>query len=97
MIEEVPLSAFSIRPGATYVYTGEKPDGCAGHHYKVHKIVLYVPVYSKLVLVEALSGQDKGLWFVCSPANFATRYKLLEGENHAETTNKGNGPEGETK
>ncbi len=75
------LDPLTIHEGADYVYIGEKPEGCAGHFYRAHRVVLHIPVYQKLVLVECLSGQDKGLWFVCSLANFSCRYKLAEGQN----------------
>jgi len=66
-----------ITPGEVYVYTNAIPAGCAGHHYRAHRFVLDVPSYQQKVLVEALSGKDKGLWFVCSVANFRVRYVPL--------------------
>lgn len=68
-----------IVPGL-YEYASEKPEGCRGHHYRVHRSVLSVPTYQHMVLVEALDGPDTGLWFVCSLANFAPRYRLLEAQ-----------------
>lgn len=61
--------------GETYIYTGLFPKGAAGHRYKLHRLVLDVPSYQRKVLVEALSGKDKGLWFVCSINNFSRRYR----------------------
>ncbi len=66
----------TIIAGAEYVYLSNLPVGCEGHRYKVHRFILDVPSYQQKVLVEALSGNDKGLWFACSPANFVRRYKL---------------------
>jgi hypothetical protein len=72
-----------IRVGAAYTYTSPIPAGCIGRRYKVHKFCLSVPSYQIQVLVEAMDGKDKGLSFVCSPANFALRYApigtVLEG------------------
>lgn len=64
--------------GGLYEYIHDLPKGCAGHHYRLHRLVKDVPSYQEKVLVEALTGKDKGLWFVCSEANFAIRYKLKE-------------------
>lgn len=66
-----------IIEGAEYVYIGELPVGCRGHRYLLHRGVIDVPSYQHKVLVEALTGEDKGLWFTCSLANFAIRYKLV--------------------
>ena len=71
MIQEEVLK---IQEGSEYVYTGALPKGCAGHRYRVLKFVLDVPSYQQKVLVEALTGRDKGLWFVCSLQNFSLRY-----------------------
>lgn len=68
----------SIQEGKVYVYTGQIPKGCYGQHYRVHRFVLDVPSYQQKVLVEALTGKDKGLWFVCSINNFSRRYQLLD-------------------
>ena len=70
-----------IVPGL-YVYTGSLPKGCAGQKYRVHRRILDVPYMQIKVLVEAVSGQDAGLWFACGLANFAVRYKAApeEGE-----------------
>ena len=66
---------FRIIEGATYIYIADCPAACKGHHYRVLKCdLLVVPAYSRMVLVEALTGPDEGLWFCCPPANFATRY-----------------------
>ena len=60
--------------GGLYEYRAAHPEGCAGCLYRLHRIVLDVPSYQHKVLVEALTGHDAGLWFVCSVANFCTRY-----------------------
>lgn len=72
---EMMVDGFLVKKGNIYEYAGGKPENCQGHLYQILGFVLYVPVYTRLVLVEALSGPDKGLKFVCSPANFASRYK----------------------
>lgn len=65
-----------IVQGAVYRYTSEIPAGCRGHLYRVVSInVLAVPEYTEKVLCEALTGKDKGLFFVCSPFNFVRRYE----------------------
>lgn len=70
---------FAIVEGREYIYIREKPAGCQGQRYRVLKFVVSVPSYQEQVLVEALTGWDKGLWFTCSPANFASRYVPAEG------------------
>lgn len=71
---------FRIIAGRDYLYTGDLPKGCRGQRYHVHGFVLDVPSYQEKVLVEALTGRDRGLWFTCSPANFAQRYELAPGQ-----------------
>ena len=71
-----PPSDFGITLGGTYAYVMEHPPGCKGHKYVPHCLVLDVPVYSWKVLVECISGPDKGLKFTCSPYNFQIRYRL---------------------
>lgn len=68
-----------IREGEEYIYAGEEPKGCKGHRYRVVRFVLDVPTYQRKVLVECLSGADKGVWFVVSPANFSSRYEAVDG------------------
>lgn len=72
------MEDFKIVEGGVYVYTALLPRGCKGHLYRVHRFCLAVPSYQEQVLVGALTGHDAGLWFVCSPANFATRYVPAE-------------------
>ena len=69
-------SIFTIHVGRVYIYLSGIPPRCAGHRYRVHRFVKDVPVYTEKVLVECLTGPDAGVWFTCSPANFALRYKL---------------------
>lgn len=65
-----------IIEGAVYIYTCGLPVGCHGHRYRVLRVgVMDVPNYQKKVLVEALTGPDAGLWFVCSEENFRVRYQ----------------------
>jgi hypothetical protein len=64
----------SIVVGAFYSYSGAIPPGCHGHRYRVLGFVLDVPVNVQKVLVEAQTGPDAGLLFVCSPINFSLRY-----------------------
>lgn len=68
---------YRIVEGATYVYEADLPPGCKGGHYKAVRFIKDVPSYQTKVLVECLSGKDRGLWFTCTPANFAQRYKPL--------------------
>lgn len=68
--------AFVITAGAVYIYQAALPAGCAGHRYRAARFIVDVPSYQKKVLVECLSGRDAGLWFTCSLANFARRYRL---------------------
>lgn len=65
---------FRIVEGAEYIYTGSAPTACRGHRYRVLRFAPLVPVYQQLVVVEALTGPDQGLWFCVTPANFSTRY-----------------------
>lgn len=66
--------SFTITKGADYIYQANNPPGCKGCRYRVKGFVLYVPVGQELVLAQALEGPHKGLLFVCSQNNFATRY-----------------------
>lgn len=68
----------SIVAAGDYVYAATYPPGCEGQRYRAHRIVLDVPSNQEKVLVEALTGRDKGLFFVCSLQNFSIRYKLIE-------------------
>lgn len=68
--------------GATYKYTSNIPAKCTGHRYRILRLnVLSVPDYTQKVLVEALTGPDKGMLFVCSPANFSARYTKIDSNN----------------
>ncbi len=67
--------SITITEGADYVYTSDKPAGARGQRYKVHRFILDVPSYQRKVLVEALTGPDKGMWFTCSLSNFSFKYK----------------------
>ncbi len=78
MAAEQEADGFHIIEGREYIYTLEKPEGCQGQRYKVLRFILDVPSYQQKVLVKALTGRDKGMWFVCSLANFSLRYQLLE-------------------
>jgi hypothetical protein len=63
--------------GATYRYTSGFPVGCRGRKYCLHREVVDVPSYQRKVLVEALDGPDRGLWFTCTLQNFALRYEMV--------------------
>jgi len=63
-----------LTPGV-YLYCSAIPPGCKGHAYHLHGFVLDIPSRQQKVLVECLSGPDKGLLFVCSRENFRLRYK----------------------
>lgn len=66
---------FRIPEGSEWVYTAPAPAGCSGHRYRVLGFVVHVPTYQQQVLVEALTGPDRGLRFTCTPHNFSTRYQ----------------------
>ena len=70
-----------IIPGRLYLYMLDLPAGCKGGVYRVERFVQDVPTYTEKVLVHCIEGKDRGVWFVCSPANFAQRYQLLIEEN----------------
>lgn len=77
MNRQPPSSVLNtIALGQVYEYVGALPRDCAGELYQPHRLVLDVPVYNWKVLVEALTGKDRGLWFVCSVNNFSRRYRL---------------------
>lgn len=70
-----------IVEGGVYAYMCGIPRGVYGEKYRVVKNhVLDVPSYQYKVMVEALTGRDKGKVFVCTPANFVHRYKPVDGE-----------------
>jgi len=71
------MSGFRIVIDDLYTYTGGIPVGCKGHLYRVEGFPLAVPSYQEQILVRALSGPDKDKLFVCSPANFSTRYEPI--------------------
>lgn len=64
----------TIPPG-DYIYTNGIPEGCFGHRYRVHRMVLDVPSRQQKVLVQAIDGDDAGLWFTCTVGNFEIRYR----------------------
>lgn len=66
-----------ILDGAVYRYTKELPLGCGGELYEVVRMILDVPSYQWKVLCRALTGRDRGLWFSCTPSNFAERYEYV--------------------
>jgi phosphatidylethanolamine-binding protein (PEBP) family uncharacterized protein len=70
---KVPV--ITAREGAVYLYRGTTPPKCRGHRYRILFFVLDVPSYQQKVCMEALTGPDKGLRFVCSEANFGDRYQ----------------------
>lgn len=70
----------SIEIGAVYRYIRQLPTGCQGALYRVHREVLDVPSYQRKLLVEALTGPDRGLWFTCTPANFRVRYERSDAD-----------------
>lgn len=68
----------AIVPGRTYRYMLDRPPGCKGGIYRVERFILDVPSYQMKVLVQCVEGNDKGLWFSCTPWNFAQRYEEVE-------------------
>ncbi len=77
-VEGALMSTDALVEGHEYIFTKGYPVPCHGERYKVHRYVLDVPAYQRKVLVEALTGKDQGLWFVCSVANFCVRYRPVE-------------------
>jgi hypothetical protein len=69
------MNDFRITVGTEYLYTAPRPAGCQGHRYRVIQFVMLVPSYQEQVLVLALTGPDEGRHFVCTPANFSSRYR----------------------
>lgn len=68
-----------IIEGGEYIYASKRPLKCHGHRYRVLRVnVQSVPEYTQKILVEALTGPDKGMLFVCSPNNFSTRYTQVK-------------------
>jgi hypothetical protein len=72
--ESALMAESDLIEGWEYIYARDLPRGCKGQRYRLHREVVHVPTYQHLVLVEALTGWDKGLWFVCSVSNFLVRY-----------------------
>lgn len=66
--------------GKTYRYTQGFPINCHGHLYVPLRMIKDVPTYQQKVLVEALTGPDKGELFVCSVNNFKIRYEEVPEE-----------------
>lgn len=67
-----------IVEGRVYRYLAPPAKGqpdCRGQLYKVKRFVKDVPSYQEKVVVEGLTGPDKGLWYTCSLMNFATRFE----------------------
>lgn len=77
-VEGALIQPYDIKPGREYVYAKGHPVDCRGQHYMVHRFVVDVPSYQPKVLVEALTGRDRGLWFTTSVANFCVRYEPAE-------------------
>lgn len=73
----------AIVPGQLYRDLGDLPRGCKGGIYRVERFILDVPSYQQKVLVTCVEGQDAGLWFICTLANFAMRYERVEDNSHA--------------
>jgi hypothetical protein len=64
--------------GGEYVYTGTYPANCAGQRYKLTRFVIDLPSYQRKVLVEGMTGPDKGEAFVVSEATFANKFELVQ-------------------
>jgi len=74
-IEGGRMSPADLEQGRLYTYMAAYPPWATGETYRVLRFVKDVPSYQKKVLVEAMTGRDKGLWFVCTVSNFCTRYR----------------------
>lgn len=57
-----------------YIYVGIKPEGCTGHTYRAHRIVLNIPTYQQQILMEGLTGQETGQWFTCTVQTLRTYF-----------------------
>ncbi len=69
------MLARDIAPGREYVYVNAIPAWAQGQRYRVLRFIWDVPTYQRKVLIEPLTGRDKGVWFCCSVANFVVRYE----------------------
>lgn len=78
MTDDGKLEEHDLVGGALYTYVRGFPVKCIGSTYRLIRRVKDVPSYQLKVLVEAVDGPDKGLWFVCSVANFCSRYDKKE-------------------
>ena len=61
--------------GEEYLYSAAWPAYATGKRYRLLRFVKDVPSYQVKCLVEALEGEDRGHWFICSIENFRTRYR----------------------
>lgn len=62
--------------GEEYVYTGTYPSNCAGQRYRLVRFVIDLPSYQQKVLVEGVTGPDRGKAFVLSEAVFANKFEI---------------------
>jgi hypothetical protein len=86
MFREVIVSglvgaSFRIVEGLEYEYTADKPEECNGHRYRVVCLAKTAPQYQKVVVTVGLTGPDEGLHYVCTYFNFASRFKLIPGQD----------------
>lgn len=72
-----------ITPGKVYAFKGVAPKDCQGHFYRAVRMVKHVPVYQWHVLVECLTGPDKGEWYTCTEQNFGQKYRYLTPEEES--------------
>lgn len=69
-----------IIEGKTYRYIDQIPAGCKGQLYRVVKFACAIPVYRDEVVLEGISGPDKGNFFTCSPNYFSLRFRPMVDE-----------------
>ena len=74
-VREVPGMSFEdIREGGHYVYTASYPPHATGQRYLVRQFIQDVPSYQPRILIQCMSGKDKGILFVSTFNNFRIRY-----------------------
>lgn len=73
------MSNIEITPGDYVCVKGVSPE-FLGHRYRAHRVVIDVPAYQRKVLVEGLTGPDRGEWYTCTPANFRVRFQPVPPE-----------------
>jgi len=61
--------------GTVHTFSNPLKKKFYGEKYLPHKLLLDIPSYQTKILVECLSGADKGLWFTTTINHFRITYK----------------------